>query len=818
MISACQNFFNRLSTRSYFWALSALLILFCLRVLGQLIVATYGVDFLPPMEEWFSGILPYPALLCCQLLIIAVYGRVCFEFARQDGFFVIPKRQFGSNLINFSLIYLLVMILRYVIRMSLYPAERWTGGSIPIFFHLVLALFLLLLGLFHYCRASLTSCSISERRSEEIDYILKNKSIIPSFSKALIKPVLNLAAILFILLWAGWQVLPSALAFRYGVRPPVYAVRKQNDTKVVTSDGVALSTEIYHPLHVLRTPTILVRIPLTKSLRNLFWADVAARVWAERGYTVVIQGTRGRFGSGGTFYPLKGESADGRATLRWLRAQTWFNGRLAMWGGSSFGYTQWSIADDLESGNSCLDIYESTTDFRKMFYPGGAFSLFSALSWAINSAGTSDLPGWPSTLEVCRAASTLPPIDADVQATGKKITFFRDWMNHTQDDAYWRSLDESSSITNLKVPALLVAGWYDPFLPAQLDDFKGLRQSTQPGVAVESRLVIGPWVHAGELNTLIVKKSQPFRPESFFPSVAWFDQNLKPPGIALQHSFSAPVRIFVMGNNVWRDEQEWPLARTQYTPFYLFSDGHANGVRNQGSLMRVGSMAERFLISSDVATTGTEPSLNGSGGTLQMCRPSDGLSFDSFTYDPYNPVPTEGGPMLGSAPAIASQEMVEKRSDVLNYTTGTLEQDIEVTGPVSLILYVATSAPSTDFTAKLVDVSDELPPLNVCDGILRQTYSCKGAERSALGDSIEVHLIKIELCPTSFVFAKGHKIRLEVSSSNFPRFDRNTNSESSIPLATAFVKARQKIFHDRNYPSTLILPIIPSNESSPIHL
>jgi len=731
--------------------------LFCLRVIGQALVAFFSVSFLPPMEEWFSGFLPYPELLLCQILIILLYGKICVDFARGRGYFFRPNARLGRSLLWFGSLYLGVMIIRYIIRMGLYPTERWAGGSIPIFFHWVLAAFVLVLGIYHWSKTSRT------RKAIPVEQV--------SVSRRFVRWAAIITVFVGILLWTCWQLLPSIVAHQLGLRGPQYAVRLQKHEPMTTADGITLVADVFHPQHAGRTPTILVRIPFSQSIKNSFYEELMGRIWAERGYTVVIQGTRGRYESAGSFYPLRGERRDGIETLGWISKQDWFNGQIATWGGSAFGHTQLAISDQADPGPSVLDVYEASTDFHRMFYPGGAFSLDSALAWAINSHGKADLPEWPSNDDIARGANGFPLIDADKRAVGKEITFFRDWVRHNEPDSYWRDIDGVSRCKQIKAPVLLMAGWYDPFLPGQLQDFSQIRQSTLKSVAEESRLIIGPWKHAGEVTFPNGVESEQFRPKSFAVSLPWFDEILHL--TEKQRAESAPVQIFVMGRNEWRSEQEWPLSRTRYTAFYLRSSHKANGASGDGE--------------------------------LSYAIPQSDDPDDTYVYDPRNPVPTSGGAMIGRAAGISRQNDIEARSDVLNYTSSVLKDDIEVTGPVSAVLFVTTSAISTDFTAKLVDVYPNGNACNVCDGILRRAYdTAKGPFQTNRPQEIE-----IQLWPTSIVFPKGHRIRLEISSSNFPRFDRNPNTGNPTATDISPVNAYQTVRHGRGYPSRLILPIIP---------
>jgi uncharacterized protein len=742
----------------YLIVLCFLMSLFCLRVVGQALVAFFNVSFLPPMEEWFSGILPYPELLVCQILIVLLYGKICSDFARNRGYFVTPNPRLGGFLLQFGGLYLWVMILRYIIRMSLYPAERWVGGSIPTFFHWVLALFLIVLGGFHWS---------TTRRFNQASRVARSKTI-HSWGRWVIAGAVFVGTFV----WVSWLTLPSIVAHQLGLRRSYYAVRAEQHVSMIAADGVALRADIFHPEHAGRTPTILVRIPFSKSFKNCFFEEMIGRIWAERGYTVVVQGTRGRYESDGSYYPLRGERDDGIQTLHWIARQPWFDGKIATWGGSAFGYTQFAIADQVNPGPTVLDIYEASTNFHGMFYPGGAFSLYSALSWTINSHGKEDLPDWPANYDIARGANGFPLVDADKRAIGKEVVFFRDWVNHREADSYWTNIDGIDRAAKIKAPVLLMGGWYDPFLPTQLDDFVRIRRLAPKAVAQRSKLIVGPWKHAGEVIFPDGSVSEKFRQASLSISLPWFDRILHTKN-GSQPAADSSVRIFVMGSNKWRDEQEWPLARTRYTPFYLESHGSARGASSDGHLCLL-------------PATHDEPD-------------------DTYVYDPRDPVPTAGGAMIGRAAGIANQDKIEFRSDVLNYTTPILKEDTEVTGPVTAILFVTTSSACTDFTAKLVDVHADGSAFNVCDGIIRRQYARPQAPGKAPGATE----IRIDLWPTSIVFLKGHQLRLEISSSNFPRFDRNPNTGNPVSSETAPVIAHQSIRHGVDYPSRLILPIIP---------
>ena len=562
----------------------------------------------------------------------------------------------------------------------------------------------------------------------------------------------------------GCAVLSSVIAARLGYRPADFDVEIEQRVELTTADGVRLISDVYRPRTPERTPTILVRIPLDRTLLNSAFAGTVGRMWAERGYAVVIQGTRGRYGSSGRHTPFVDERRDGIETLRWIARQPWYDGRIGMWGGSYFGYTQWVLADQTDPGLSALLIQICSSDLYRMFYPGGAFSLESALYWALRSRGDRDDPPSAETLD--RGVAGLPLRDA-ANRTAEDVPFFNDWVDHPERDDYWIAVDGDSRPERLQAPVLLMAGWYDPFLPTMLDDFVRIRRSARRGVAGASRLVVGPWAHAETVALPSSASPRNYRLESFAPTVPWFDAHLRPS--APPDHGAAPVRLYVMGDDVWRDESEWPLSRARLTPYYLRSQGHANGVEGNGALTLE-------------PATAPEPA-------------------DRYVYDPSAPVPSAGGAMIGPRAGIKPQNAVEARHDVLVYSTAPLATDVEVTGPVTLILYVSTTASSTDFTGKLVDVHPSGSAYNVSDGILRRVYDPGSLERPTE--------IRIELWPTSMVFKKSHRIRFEISSSNYPRFDRNPNTGRRIATETELVVAHQAVHHGPDSPSRLILPIVP---------
>ena len=546
-----------------------------------------------------------------------------------------------------------------------------------------------------------------------------------------------------------------------GMREAKYSVRHLSKIGMSTSDGIDLVSEIYLPKGLDRAPTILVRLPLPKWWKNQVRLNVVGETWASRGYAVVYQGTRGTYRSGGNFYPLVAERRDGIETLQWLSQQSWYDGRVGMWGGSAFGHTQWVLWDQTDPGVSAFAIQIASTNFYEMFYPGGAFSLESALYWAVRSSRRGNFVPSHATLEP--GYWHLPVVEADDWVV-RDLAFFNDWATHREKDAYWREIDGENRARELAAPVHLLAGWHDAFLPTQLEDFIEIQRHADPEVARRCRLVIGPWGHANNVHLPGTGEAPDYRRASVDLVIPWFDQHL----LGMEVAPAAPVRVFVMGINEWRDEESWPLARAVPTAFHLRSEGR-----------------------------------------LTRDPPSNAKAFDEYVYDPRDPVPSAGGSMLGPRSGIQLQNEVETRSDVLVYTTEPLAEDVEITGPTTLVLYVTTSAVSTDFTGKLVDVHPNGDAYNISDGILRRSYTQTDPNASAPAPT----RIEIKLWPTSIVLARGHRIRLEVSSSNFPRFDRNPNTGRSIATETETVIANQRVHHHVDAPSHVVLPLVPLTPS-----
>jgi putative CocE/NonD family hydrolase len=571
---------------------------------------------------------------------------------------------------------------------------------------------------------------------------------------------------------------------------PDYEVRMEHNVHVPMRDGVTLSTDIYFPEAQGSFPTLLVRTPYDNNTEG---AVEEAKWYASRGYVVVTQDVRGKYDSDGHFYTYRHEADDGYDTDEWIGQQPWSNGKIGTLGGSYVGFTQLTQAIRGSRYLTAVAARVTTTDiYNNWTYVDGALHYGFVLPWgAVSTDGrTRQFTGaydWPAIFP------HLPIGTADAAASHVNETY-RDWLRHPRrSDPYWNGISFEKEIRNVSVPMLVVEGWYDIFLRGALQDDMSIRSQGASELARSSkRLMIGPWVHStGNRNNAPGSPTTgPDRSPDFGPAaqidmrrvyLRWHDHWLK--GVDNGVDVEPPIKIFVMGENYWRYENEWPLARTRYTKYYIDSAGGANSAAGDGIL-----------------------------GTV---LPS-GAETDSFSYDPAVPVITLGGNVCCSEVPEGpwDQRKVEIRDDVLVYTTPVLTDPVEVTGPIRMILYAATSARDTDWTAKLVDVHPDGYAQNIQDGIVRARYRCGLNASESFLEPGRVYEYTIDMWATSNTFLPGHRIRLEIASSNFPRFDRNLNTGEDAATSTQIVKAEQTIYHSREYPSHVLLPVIPRGSAA----
>jgi uncharacterized protein len=561
-----------------------------------------------------------------------------------------------------------------------------------------------------------------------------------------------------------------------------YGVLFEHNVRVVLRDGVVLRADIYRPKEEGKFPVLLQRTPYDR--RNF---DFGLK-GAQRGFVVIIQDVRGRYASDGEFYAFVNEPNDGYDTVEWAAALPYSNGKVGMFGGSYVGATQMlaAMAHPPHLAGIC-PIVTSSNYHDSWTYQGGAFEQWFNESWTSGLAQdtlarkvvkeTNAVNGmWKLPL----ARYPLFPLkESDGNTAAALAPYFLDWLAHPNYDDYWKKISIEEHFADITVPALHIPAWYDIFLGGSLKNYVGIRDH---GGSEAARKGQHMWVaiggHSGDgrkVGDVDFGADAAFHEDEV--TLEWYEYLFKN---AKNQFAGKPVKIFVMGANVWREEDDWPLARAKETKYFLHSGPSANSLRGNGTLT--------------TSAPGKE-------------------AEDSYVYDPNRPVPTVGGPLCCDGqhwqPGPRDQRGVEARDDVLVYSTAPMSQDMEVTGPVTLELWAKSSAADTDFTAKLVDVEPDGLARNLTEGILRARFR-DSQETPTLLTPGQAYKLKIDLWATSNVFKKGHVIRLEVSSSNFPRFDRNLNlgTMSYVGQETAGIVATNAVLHDAEHPSVLILPVV----------
>ena len=570
--------------------------------------------------------------------------------------------------------------------------------------------------------------------------------------------------------------------------------RVDKDVMVPMRDGQTLATDLWIP-DGGPAPALLVRTPYGKDVPNLLGNSINFQALLEAGYAVTHQDVRGTYRSNGEFTPMVDEPSDGADTVGWIAEQPWSDGNVGTFGASYLGWVQWATASEAPAGLRAIAPAVTTSDYytAPWYSDGGAFSLHMSLWWStlmsFFGAQRSLAAGTGGVDRIMELAGMLGDPEPRLAAmpTGEQPalagSWYPEWVRHPGRDEFWQNLSVADHLDKVTVPALHVGGWFDIFGGSTARTFARMRREAGSAEAREGqRLIVGPWDHLSYTGAYHDRQfglmADALAADLTGAHVAFFDRWLRGREDALDGS--APVRIFVMGIDQWRDEEDWPLPDTRYTDYFLGGSGRTNTAEGDGVLI---------------------PKAPGPDAT------------GAFTYDPADPVPSVGGRMVAPASLNAvgpvDQRPVEARDDVLCFTTPVLEEPVEVTGHVSLELFAASSAPDTDFTGKLGDVLSDGRAIYLTDGILRARYRDSLAEPELLEPG-RVYRVTLDLSVTSNVFLPGHRIGLEVSSSNFPRYDRNTNTGGTIAEESPgeAVVATNRVLHGAGHPSRLVLPVI----------
>lgn len=570
------------------------------------------------------------------------------------------------------------------------------------------------------------------------------------------------------------------------------------DVGVEMRDGVELATDIYRPREEGSYPTLVQRTSYDKSDAQVVGGFMFNPLKAvERGYTVVVQDVRGRYESEGEWDPMRNESEDGYDTVEWAAEQPWSDGNVGIYGPSYMGLTTWQavVADPphLEAAFP----YVTGSDYHEGWaYTGGAFELGFNAWWITFLLGFDTANRIPKdqSKTAKRALATMSfdleegmnhlPV-ADLPAfDNEAAAYWREWLNHPTDDEYWEEIDVTARAADITTPVLHTTGWYDMFLRGHLDAYHAIREEAPAEASESQHFIVGPWSHdqyMSEAITMVGDKELGVKAPAGPPFVSdiafqWFDAHLKDEPSAIEDL--PRVQYFQFGDDQWQTVDEWPPEHDT-VEFYLHSDGDANTRFGDGRLTR---------------------------------EQPDKETADSYDYDPADPVPTVGGrttmPNVDDA-GVKDQSEIEEREDVLVYTSPKRTTPLRLAGPLSVRLYAASSTPDTDFTAKLVDVHPDGYAGIVAEGIQRARYRESKTEATFLEPG-DVYTFDIDLWSTAYTFEPGHRVRLEISSSNFPRFDRNLNVEKPVAQADAddMQVATQQIFHEITHPSHVSLPVV----------
>jgi putative CocE/NonD family hydrolase len=571
------------------------------------------------------------------------------------------------------------------------------------------------------------------------------------------------------------------------ISQPQFEVKVEAGAKVPMRDGVKLSTDIYLPQTEGKVPVILIRTPYKKEM-----TEIQGRYYARRGYAVAIQDCRGRFGSEGVWEPFINEPKDGYDAIEWLAAQPWSNGKVGMIGGSYVGWVQWWAASQRPPHLVTIIPNVAPPDpFYNLPYEHGAFFIFGAIWWAdiLESKATGDLSGVALSKigekKYGQILRTLPVIDLDKAVLGKENPYWRQWIAHPTDDEWWAQADFLNKLKDVDIPAFHQSGWFD-------GDGIGTKlnylQMKEYGHA-NQKLTIGPWGHTDTAARKLGDRD--FGPQAIIDLqrdyLRWFDYWLK--GVDNGITKEPLVSIFVMGTNQWLHGSSYPLPETKFTKLYFSGAGKANTSKGDGR--------------------------------LTFDEPSAGAPPDKYVYDPGDPTPdpdfyettAEQDKQVRSADEKKKeaegnhQKVTDERQDILVYQTDVLTEPLTFAGPISATIYASSSARDTDWFVSLVQIEKDGKTFSLASGKLRARFR-NGVHKPELLKPDEIYEYKLDLWQTGITIPAGDRLRVEVASADFPMFSRNLNTGGHNETETTFVTARQVVYHDKQHPSYVLLPVM----------
>jgi hypothetical protein len=548
-------------------------------------------------------------------------------------------------------------------------------------------------------------------------------------------------------------------------------------------DGAMLYADVYRPVGQGKYPVLVSRTPY--STERAPSAYEAAVYFARRGYVFVFQDVRGRHESDGKWDPYRNEIWDGYDTVEWAAVQPWSNGKVGMQGGSYLGHVQWWAASAAPPHLVAIfPALASVNHYKDRVTLNGAWRLAANFGWGavrqesriMQNTGMHTMEGVPDGLSFEKAIWHLPLMDMP-RLLGRNPEFYYNWIRHPDFDEYWQAIDVSAKLENIGATVHTFGGWFDMMAQGTLNGYIGMRKQGKTELARRNaQMIIGPWGHGSSRKFGDLDFGAAAHVDTHAIELRWFDRWLK--GIDNGVDREPPVKLFVMGRNEWRYENEYPLPRAEYRKLYLHSGGKANTDRGDGR--------------------------------LSWNAPESQAPPDRYTYDPENPVPSVGGNTCCGVPTPAGprdQRSIEWRKDILVYTSDYAEQELEVTGPVKIVLYASSDAVDTDFVVKLIDVHPDGRSIGMAEGVVRARYR-ESLSKPQLLEPGKVYTFTIDLIGTSHVFLPGHRIRVDVTSSHFPQYDRNPNIGEPFGQTATVKVARQAVYHTASQPSHVVLPVV----------
>lgn len=554
---------------------------------------------------------------------------------------------------------------------------------------------------------------------------------------------------------------------------PTFEVHIDFGQQATMRDGVKLSVDVYRPTIEGKFPVILVRTPYNKGsqFKNSVYST-EGQYFASHGYVYAAMDVRGRGDSDGTYVPQRNEGRDGWDSIEWAAQQPWSTGKVGTLGASYVGYDQWLAAVNQPPHLSAMVVLTTPPDPFVETPTGLQSPTYLSLYYFVSGHVLQNL----ATVDWDKLYLHLPLYTMD-EAGGRRVQYWKDMIDHPGISDWWDPLMYQGKFSRVNVPVLNVSGWYDDEQAGATMNYIGMTTEGPAKVRQSQKLLMGPWPHA-------VNSSSRLGPIDFGAGsvidlsgyeLRWFDFWLK--GLDNGIMAEPPVRIFVMGENKWHDAASWPVPGTNLTRFYLSSDGRANSLHGDGRL---------------------------------VSEPPKEIHPDSFDYDPADPAPYLMEPTFAQLGGPDDYRPVELRNDILVFTAAPFANDTKICGPVTMELYASSSAKDTDFTGKLLDVWPNGFAQRLSDGIVRARFR-NGGDKQELITPGKIYSYKMDLWNTCQEFQKGHSVRVEVSSSAFPKYDRNQNTGEALGKTANMVTAKQTIYHDPQHPSSVTLPIVSEN-------